>query len=133
VGYKVTITLEGLDKVVSNLKDIGKKGRENVEKITQETGKDALDVMKGATHVRSGRLKQGDTLEGSGLSFTLSNAVKYAPFIEYGHMTARGWHTRHGYRPAKRRSHVPAYPFLKPAVEFIVEELPDRLSKFLED
>ena len=133
MGLKITITFEGLDTVISNLDRIGEKFEQNIQDTTASLGSDALDVMREHTHVRTGRLREGDTLEVGRLSFTLANDVRYARWVNWGHMTPRGWRTKEGYRPAKRRSHVEGHFFLESAVEFVEETILDRLGEALKD
>ena len=133
MGLRVIVTFEGLDTVLSNLERYETAFPQNIEQAMAVLGEDALNVMRGATHVRTGTLRSGDTLETSGMGFTLSNYVRYAKFVERGHMTPAGFHTRHGYRPAKRRSHVGPFPFLKPAVEYVEAEIIDRLAAALQE
>ena len=133
MAARVTITIEGVETVLSNLETIGKKIESNIQDITATLGADALDVMRERTHVRTGQLREGNTLNVGHFSFTLSNRVRWARFIEFGHMTPRGWRTKHGYRSAKRRSQVGPYPFLEPAVEFVDEVILERLGKAVSD
>jgi len=133
-GVKVTIEFEGIDQVIHNLDDIGKKFETNIQDATAKLGADAQDVMREHTHVRKGKLREGDSLDVGHFEFTLFNDVFYAKFIERGHMTPRGWRLPGGgYRVAKRRSHVGPFPFLEPAVQFVEEEIVDRLGKALGD
>jgi HK97 gp10 family phage protein len=97
---------------------------EKASSIMAEIGNDALEMMQGKTPVwkgkpdRShipGKLKEGDTLEETGDGFKLSNAVKYAKFVNYG--------TRK----------MEAEPFLDPAVEFAAQAMADRLPQALEE
>jgi len=134
MSITVTITFDGLDEVIGNLGTIGEEWAQNVDEATAQLGVDALEVMKEETHIRSGRLRSGDTLSGGAMAFELSNPVYYAPFVERGHMTPRGWRTRHGYRPAKHPPHhVAARPFLEPAVEFVEDNILDRLGTAVSD
>lgn len=133
MGIKVTISIEGIDTVISNLDTIGKKIETNIQDITAALGADAQDVMRAHTHVRTGTLREGDSLDVGHFSFTLFNDVRYAKWVNPGHMSPRGWRTKHGYRPAKRRSHVPGEFFLEAAVEFVESEILDRLGKAIGD
>ena len=134
MGVKVTISFEGIDTVISNLDAIGKKTEQNIQDITATLGADALDVMREATHVRTGKLREGDTLDVGHFSFELFNDVRYAGWVNWGHMTPRGWRLPGGgYRPAKRRSHVEGEFFLEKSVEFVEQEILDRLGKAVSD
>lgn len=133
MGAKVIITIEGLDEVLNRLDEIGKKAGENVQQITQQFARDSEQFMQEVTPVRTGRLRQGDKAEAQGLSFTLQNGEKYYPFVSDGHMTPAGWHTRRGYRPAKRRSHVAGKHITEQTVQYIEENIEDRYSRFLDN
>lgn len=132
-GVKVTIAFEGIDTVISNLDKIGQKTEQNIQDITAKLGTDAQDVMREHTPERKGRLREGDALDVGKFEFTIFNEVYYAGWRNWGHMTPRGWHTRRGYRPAKRRSHVEGAFFLEQAVEFVEKEIIDRLGKAVSD
>lgn len=133
MGVRVTIEFEGLDQVIGNLDRIGKTTEQNIQTITAKLGADAQDVMREHTPERTGRLRKGDSLDVGKFEFTLFNEVYYAGWRNWGHMTPRGWRTRHGYRPAKRRSHVEGSFFLEQAVDFVEQEILDRLGKALGD
>lgn len=133
MGVKVTVELIGLSTVIANLDKIGEQAPSNLEKQTEALAKDSLDAWQGATPVRSGRLKGGSSADVGGLSITFTNAVRYYKWVDDpGHMTPMGWHTRHGYRPAKRRSHVAGKPITKTLVNFVSENIEEYLSKFLD-
>lgn len=124
---KIIVEWEGIDAMLRRFTEIGEKGAKGVEQQMGKLGKDALEVMRGATHVRSGRLLEGDKLEIGGYSFRLYNEVFYAPFVERGHRMG-GWAARHGHE-----GFVEARPFLKPAVEFGIENILDYLSHSLDE
>ncbi len=132
MGVKVTITWDGLEQVISNLSSIEEKAPKNLERQVAELAKDTEQTWKEATPHRTGKLQHEEHAEENGLSFTLNNATKYYPFVDTGHMTPKGWRTRHGYRPAKKRSHVEGREMTAQAVEFIEENIEEYLSKFLE-
>ena len=124
---KIIVEWEGIETMLARFTEIGKKGAEGVQAQMERLGKGALEVMRGATHVRSRRLLEGDKLEIGGYSFRLYNEVYYAPFVEYGHRMG-GWAGR--IHPG---GHVAARPFLKPAVEFGIENILDYLAHSLDD
>ena len=125
---KVTITFEGVEKVLSNLTDIGEKAGENLQKQIEELGKDTAIKWQQATPSRSNRLRGSDKMMPGELSFTLQNAVYYYKFVDEGHMTPKAFHGR----PARRISHVQGREMTKVAVDFIMENLIDYLAKFLD-
>lgn len=132
MGVKVTVELLGLETVIANLDKIGEQAPSNLEKQAEALAKDSLDAWQGATPVRSGRLKGGSSADVGGLSITFTNGIKYYPFRDLGHMTPMGWHTAHGYRPAKRRSHVGGAFMTEKLVDFVSENIEEYLSKFLD-
>ncbi len=129
---KVIIELDGLEQVLSNLTKIEEQAERKLEQQTKELASATEQAWKSATPERTGRLRAGDTSEVTGLSFTLKNSVHYYPFVDEGHMTPAGWRTRHGYRRAKRRSHVEGRDITPKAIEFIQQNIVEYLSKFLD-
>jgi len=132
MGIRVTISFNGLDTVLSNMSTIGEKAGQNVQKQTEILAKNTEEFWKGATPKRSGRLQGADIVQTGELSFTLNNAVRYYVWVNDGHMTPRGWRTRRGYRPAKRRSHVAGRFMTEKAVGFIEQNILDYLARFLD-
>lgn len=132
MGARVTITWNGIEEVISNLTTIEEKGQENLIKQTAKLADATKQTWKDNTHRRSGRLQDAEEAPVEGLSFTLNNSVYYYDWVNDGHNTPRGWHTRHGYRPAKRRSHVEGQEMTQKAVEFIEDNIEEYLSKFLD-
>lgn len=132
-GARVIVTLEGLDEVLGNLTAINEKAQDSLIKQVQMLARDTEQFWKQVTPRRTGRLQAGDRAEGSGLSFTLNNSVRYYPFVDTGHWTPRGWRTRHGYRLAKRRSHVEGREMTSKTVDFITRNILEYLSKFLDN
>lgn len=130
---RIRVEWEGISAMEARIDSIGQKTVQNIEKNMHNLGEDAHVVMQEHTHVRSGRLLEGDQLNVAGMSFELANQVRYAKFIEGGHMTPSYFHTRHGIRPAKKRSFVGPFPFLEPAVEFGMENILEYLSHSLAD
>lgn len=133
MGARVTIELIGLETVIANLDKIGEQAPANLEKQTAELARGAQDAWDAVTPVRSGRLIGGNKAEVGGLSITFMNGVYYYKFVnDPGHMTPAGWHTRHGYRPARRRSHVAGKPMTETLVDFVSENIEEYLSKFID-
>lgn len=132
MGAKIVVELEGLDRVLNNLGSIGEEAVAGIEKQTAQLAADTQVAWRNATPSRTGRLRAGDTAESGGMQFSLLNGVVYYPFSDEGHMTPKGWHTRKGFRPAKRRSHVSGHMMTEKAVEFIEENILTYLSKFLD-
>ena len=129
---RVIVTFEGLDRVISNLSTIEEKAPKNLETQVQSLARDTEQAWKQATPARSGRLQGGDRAEPEALSFTLENSVSYYKFVDDGHQTPAGWHTKHGYRPAKRRSHVEGREMTQAAIEFVEQNIEEYLAKFLD-
>lgn len=132
-GVKVTITWEGLDGAISHFSQLGEQALQNTEKNAEKLAKAGEEAWRAATPVRTGRLMGGDTAEASGLTITFMNGIKYYPFRDLGHMTPRGWHTAHGYRPAKRRSHVGGAFMTDKLVEFLQSNISTYLSNVFDD
>lgn len=132
MGVRVVVELQGLSEVLGNLDKIESKAQEGVVKQTTQLGQDALSVWKNATPKRTGRLAGEDFANIGGLSFTMENGVFYYGFVDEGHMSPRGWTTKHGYRPAKRRSHVSGRMMTATLIDFLEENLEQYLAKFLE-
>ena len=133
MGIKVTIAIDGLETVLNNLGGIGDKAESKLTQLTEELAKATEADWKEATPKRTGKLQGDDRAAPGELSFTLENSIYYYPFVDLGHRTPAGWHTKHGYRPAKRRSHVEGKEMTEKAVEFVEDNILDYLSKFLED
>lgn len=132
MGARVTIVWDGMETVLDNLTKIEEKGGENLIKLTADLSKDTEHAWKEATPRRTGRLQDDERAQPAGLSFTLENSTYYYKFVDEGHMTPKSWRTRHGYRPAKRRSHVEGRLMTEKAVEFIESNIEEYLSKFLD-
>ena len=133
MGVRVTVTIDGVDEVIARLDEIGAKAQENLAGITKELASDTEAAWKEATPARTGRLRGEEHSVVSGLSFTLNSPTYYYGFRDTGHWTPRGWRTKHGYRPAKRRSHVEGAFMTDKAVEFVKENIEERLSHFLDN
>jgi hypothetical protein len=133
MAIKVIIEWQGLDTVISNLSDIQVKAPKNLERQMASLAGATEDNWKENTPKgKTGRLRGGDVAEPDGLSFTLRNSVQYYKFVDEGHNTPKGWRTKHGYRLAKRRSHVAGREITSKTVQFIEQNLLKYLSKFLE-
>lgn len=133
MGARVIISWEGLDTVISNLTTIEDNAQQGVEQQVAALARDTEQAWRQATPRRTGRLQNADQTDVDGLSFTLNNATRYYPFVDTGHETARGWRTKHGYRLAKRRSHVAGREMTSKAVQFVVQNINSYLSKFLDN
>jgi hypothetical protein len=130
---RITIEFNGLTENIEYLTAINEKAIAGIEKQTALLARDSQSAWRGATPKRSGRLQSGDVAQVDGMSFTLGNAVYYYDFVDLGHNTPAGWRTKHGYRPAKRRSHVAGREITQKAVQFIEENAVGYISKFLDD
>ncbi len=134
MGARVVIEWQGIETVISNLSRIEEIAPQNLEKQMAALAKDTEQEWKRVTpRGKTGRLQGADVAEPDGLSFTLKNATKYYPFVDEGHWTPRGWRTKHGYRPAKRRSRVAGREMTSKTVQFILQNINDYLSKFLDN
>jgi hypothetical protein len=132
MGVVVKVTIEGDEEVLARLKEIQEKARENLVKLTADFAKDTEADWQEVTPRRSGRLQEADVTVPAGLSFTMENDVYYYPFVDTGHRTPAGWRTKHGYRPAKHRSYVEGRLMTERAVDYIEENLTEKLSHFLD-
>lgn len=130
---KITVQWDGLQEALERLDEMEERAPENLQTHLHAFGEDVEQAWRDNTPRRTGRLQGGDMVELDGLTLTLNNDVYYYKFLDEGHMTPRGWHTRHGYRPAKRRSHVEGREITAKTTEFIEENLADALSTFLDD
>lgn len=133
MGARVVIEWQGLETVISNLSRIEEIAPQNLERQVSALAKDTEQEWKQVTPRRTGRLQNADVAEPDGLSFTLKNNVYYYKFVDEGHNTPRGWRTKHGYRPAKRRSHVAGREMTSKTAQFVAQNINDYLSKFLDN
>lgn len=133
MGAKVIIEWQGLDNAIARLTEIEEKAPESLATQVRELAKDTEQTWREATPRKTGRLQGADEAKPDGLSFTLNNSTRYYKFRDEGHWTPRGWRTKHGYRPAKRRSHVEGAFMTDKAVEFIEQNAEEYLSKFLDN
>jgi hypothetical protein len=133
MGYTVRIEWEGLDNAISRFQGMGEQLNSNLEKQAEALAKGGNDAWDAVTPVRSGRLKGGNRGEAGGLTVTFSNATRYYVWVNDGHNTPAGWHTRHGYRPAKRRSHVGGKFMTQKLVEWLEGNIGEYLQKALDD
>lgn len=133
MGARVTITIDGVDEVIQNLTNIGDMGQENLVKLTAKLAKDTQSTWKENTPKgKTERLSGGDVVEPNGLTFEMLNSVYYYRWVDEGHDTPKGWRTKHGYRPAKRQSHVKGREMTPKTVDFIKGNITEYLSKFLD-
>lgn len=132
MGARVVIQFEGLDEVLNNLTDIEEQAGQNLVKLTADLAEATEAKWQEVTPRRKGRLQEADKANPDGLEITLENDVFYYKFVDEGHNTPIGWRTKHGYRPAKRRSHVEGRNMTEKVTEFIEENIEDYLSKFLD-
>lgn len=132
MGVRVLIEFQGLQTVLGNLDSIGEKAEKNLEAQVKQLAKDTEEAWIQATPRRTGRLQGADKAKPAGLEFTLQNDVYYYKFVDEGHDTPRGWHTKHGYRLAKHRSHVEGRNITEKAIQFITANILDYLAKFLD-
>lgn len=130
---KITIEFSGLTEAIEYLSSVEEKAPAGIEKQVALLARDSQAAWRGATPMRSGQLRGGDTAQVEGMSFTLSNAVRYYDWVSDGHMTAAGWRTKRGYRLAKRRSHVAGRQITQKAVQFIEQNITQYIAKFLDD
>jgi hypothetical protein len=133
MSAKVTIVFDGLDTVLQNLTKIEEKAPQNLQTQIERLAKDTEQAWKQATPRRTGRLQSEESAQTVRFGFTLNNSTKYYPFVNDGHLTPRGWHTRRGYRLAKRRSRVPGQHMTEKAMEFVTQNILEYLAKFLDN
>lgn len=133
MGARVVIEWQGLGSVISSLAAIEEKAPRSLERQVAALAKDTEKEWRQVTPRRTGRLQNADQAEVSGLSFTLKNNIFYYRFLDEGHDTPRGWRTKHGYRLAKRRSHVAGRDMTAKMVQFIEQNIKSYLSKFLDN
>jgi len=128
----VRITVEGVGEAISYLQSVDADLRGALQDTMSQFGSDSQDFMKEATPARKGTLRSGDALAQGDMQFTLSNVVYYAGWRNFGHNTPRGWHTRHGYRLAKKRSFVEGAHFYEKTTEYIKGEALQRVQAAVE-
>lgn len=134
---RVVINWQGIDEVIANLSTIEGQGVTNLHSLTKELATDTESAWKQATPVgrakkeASERLQARDIAVPAELSFTLENSVYYYKFVDEGHKTPRGWHTKQGYRLAKHRSFVKGREMTKSALDFVRANIHGYLSRFL--
>lgn len=133
MGYTIRVEWEGLGEAVSRFSQMGEKLNSNLENQSQALGRAGKDAWDSATPVRSGRLKGGNVANAEGLTVTFSNAVKYYVWVDEGHMTRRGHMTKHGFKPAKRRSHVAGKFMTEKLVQWAKENVGEYLQKAVDD
>ena len=108
---------------VDNTKEIIKATDEAIYNALDIIGNKAADYAAALAPVDTGNLKNSMTSEVSQdeKAVYIGTAVKYAPFVEFGHFQEPG-----RYVPAieKRlvREYVPGKPFLKPAIQNHIDE-----------
>jgi hypothetical protein len=133
VGLKITISFQGIEEVIGNLTRIEEQGQKNLIKLTAELANDTEKAWKAGTpEGKTKRLRGEERAEPSGMSFTLISPTFYYKFVDEGHNTPLGWKTKHGWRPAKRRSHVAGRDMTPKAVEFIRQNIRPYLVRFLD-
>jgi hypothetical protein len=130
---RVTITFSGLTEAIERITKFRDSVPKNIEKQVELLSRDTKAVWSGATPRRTGRLAAGNTAPATAMGFTLENGVFYYDFVDFGHQTPIGWHTKRGYRQAKRRSHVASREMTRSAVQFIEENIVVYLSKVFDE
>lgn len=119
MGIRVTISVEGVDAVVANLSSLQGQIPQRLERGMGQITSVGEAYWRSVTPFRTGKLAGGDVAEPSGLVATFRNSVYYYKFVDAGHWTPKGWHTRRGYRLAKRRSHVAGRLMTSKTAEFL--------------
>lgn len=137
MGARIVIEWQGLDAAISQLTRIEEVLPQNLEQQMAALAKDTQSVWKQNTpkgkNGRLHRLQGGDIAEPDGLSFTMKNSTYYYGWVDEGHNTPRGWRTKHGYRPAKRRSHVAGREMTSKTMQFVMQNIVQYLSKSLDN
>lgn len=133
MGARVIIEWQGLDAAISQLTRIEEILPQNLEQQMATLAKDTEQVWRQNTPRRTGLLQGADVVEPDGLSFTLKNNTRYYDWVDLGHNTPRGWRTKHGYRVAKRRSHVAGREMTSKTMQFVIQNIVQYLSKSLDN
>lgn len=129
----VTIVWDGLEQTLNRLTEIKERAAENLQTQTEKLAKDTGGTWKQNTPRKTGRTQEEERVEAAGLTFTLNNSTYYYDWLNDGHMTPRGWHRKRGYRLAKHRSHVEGRQMTEKTLEFVVDNIEEYLSKFLDN
>ena len=130
---RVTITFYGLTETIEHITKFRDNVPKNIEKQVELLARDTKTAWSGATPRRTGRLAAGNTAPATSMGFTLENGIFYYDWVDAGHQTPAGWHTKRGYRPAKRRSHIAGREMTRSAVQFIEENISVYLSKVFDE
>lgn len=133
MGMRIIVKIEGVQETIDHLSEIQAKARQNLEHQNAELAKATEQNWKQNTHRRSGRMQSEESVDVQGLKFTMNNTTNYYDWVNDGHNTPRGWHTKRGFRPAKHRHWVEGQHMTDKTTDFVAENATDYLSKFLDN
>lgn len=134
MGARIVVTFQGLEETIGRLDAIEEKAGQNLIKQTAKLADDGKTAWKeGTPEGKTGRLRGEEDAQAADLSITFTSPTYYYKFVDEGHDTPRGWRTKHGYRLAKRRSHVKGREMTQKLVDWLSQNTTRYLSKFLDN
>lgn len=134
MGARIVIQFQGVEETIQRITEIEEKVQQNLITETKQIADDGKTAWKEATpEGKTGRLRGKEEAQAADLSATFTSPTYYYKFVDAGHNTPAGWRTKHGYRPAKRRSHVKGREMTKQLVEWLRQNMTRYLSKFLDN
>jgi HK97 gp10 family phage protein len=107
---KVTVTVEGLDRLRSRLEKLPDEMRKGAEKAVRDETEEVAQDMRDSVPVDTGALRDGMQAESDGLSGKATSTAAHSWVVEAG------------------SSKMPARPFAQPAAERSRVRFPDRVS-----
>lgn len=133
MGARIVVQFQGIEETIERISQIEEKAQQNIITETKQIGDEGKTAWKEGTPERTGRLRGEEDSTPADLSITFTSPTRYYKWVDEGHMTPAGWRTKHGYRPAKRRSHVEGQYMTKKLVEWLQQNMTRYLSKFLDN
>jgi hypothetical protein len=134
MSFKVSISIEGVQETISRLNQIEEKAQQNLVSIAGQISDEGKTAWKEATpQGKTGRLRGEENAMHAGLSVSFTSPTKYYPFVDEGHNTPAGWRRPWGFQPAKKRSFVKGREMTKKLTEWLRQNMPQYLSKFLDN
>jgi HK97 gp10 family phage protein len=107
---RVTITVDGLDRLRSRLMDLPDQMRKGAERAVAEETEEVAQDMRDSVPIDTGALQDGIQAEAEGLSGKAASTAAHSFAVEGG------------------TSKMPARPFAQPAAERSRVRFPDRVS-----
>ena len=107
---KLTITVDGLDRVLAKLKELPQQVRAGAEKAVSDETEEVAQDMRDSVPVDTGALQDGIQAEVDGLSGRAASTADHSWAVEGG------------------TSRMPARPFAQPAAERSRGRFPGRVS-----